>query len=86
MDPDLILPTMRADVEKQLDLIAKGKADYETVSFAFLMRFKNLFFQMKNQTLEVFRKKFHNFMQNINLVDALFEGPKIEFFELFRII
>lgn len=58
VDPELIQPTMRADVEKQLDLIAKGKADYE---------------QMKNHTLEVFRQKYSNFVLNINLVDALFE-------------
>ncbi|KAL3095009.1 hypothetical protein niasHS_006360 [Heterodera schachtii] len=57
VDPDLILPTMRANVERQLDLIAKGKADYQTI---------------KNQTLEIFRQKFLNFVQNINLVDALF--------------
>ena len=59
VDPDLILPTMRADVEKKLDLIAKGKADYQ---------------KMKDSTLEVFRLKFNNFVQNIQMVDELFEG------------
>ncbi|KAI3414014.1 hypothetical protein GPALN_011480 [Globodera pallida] len=57
VDSDLILPTMRADVERQLDLIAKGKADYAT---------------MKNQTLEVFRQKFLYFVKNISSVDELF--------------
>lgn len=74
VDPELIQPTMRADVEKQLDLIAKGRADYET---------------MKNQTLEIFKQKYSRFVQNIQQVDALFEGiDEMEkcLFELINII
>jgi DNA topoisomerase III len=32
IDPDLVGPKMRADTEQQLDLVAQGKADYQTVS------------------------------------------------------
>ncbi|KAF7637397.1 DNA topoisomerase [Meloidogyne graminicola] len=58
VDSDLIEPTMRADVEKQLNLIAIGNADYET---------------MKKQTLNMFKKKYENFVENINLVDSFFK-------------
>jgi hypothetical protein len=29
---------------------------------------------MKNKTLEIFKRKYANFVQNIGLVDKLFEG------------
>ncbi len=55
---DLCLPTMRAAVEQQLDLIAQGKAKYEDVLLHFI---------------DLFRRKFVYFEKNIGLMDELFE-------------
>jgi len=58
VDFELIHPRMRSEVEKQLDLIGHGRADYKAVL---------------NHTLSIFQQKFHYFTQNIGLVDQLFE-------------
>ena len=58
IDPDLVKPTMRSAVEKQLDLIAHGKADFQSVL---------------KHTLEVFKLKFLYFVKNIEGMDQLFE-------------
>ena len=58
IDPDLVKPTMRSAVEKQLDLIAHGKADFDSVL---------------SHTLEVFKLKFLYFVTNITGMDQLFE-------------
>ena len=58
IDPDLVHPQMRSAVEKQLDLIAQGKANFKSVL---------------KHTLEVFKLKFQYFVQSIGGMDQLFE-------------
>uniref|UniRef100_A0A183BNJ8 DNA topoisomerase n=1 Tax=Globodera pallida TaxID=36090 RepID=A0A183BNJ8_GLOPA len=57
VDPHQTLLLMRADVERQMNLIAKGKADYATI---------------KKQTLKDYRDKYLHFVKNIRSVDVHF--------------
>uniref|UniRef100_A0A7I4Y7E0 DNA topoisomerase n=1 Tax=Haemonchus contortus TaxID=6289 RepID=A0A7I4Y7E0_HAECO len=59
VDRELVLPTMRAEVETQLNLIAQGKADYHAV---------------RDHALEMFLQKFIYYVKNIGQVDTLFEA------------
>ncbi|XP_055302573.1 DNA topoisomerase 3-beta isoform X2 [Sitodiplosis mosellana] len=59
IDPELVLPTMRSDVEKALNLIAAGSADFGSVL---------------KHAVEIFRMKFLFFVQNICVMDSLFEA------------
>ncbi|KAI3414013.1 hypothetical protein GPALN_011479 [Globodera pallida] len=57
VDPDQTLLSMRVNVERQMDLIANGEADYATI---------------KKQTLEDYLDKYRHFVKNIRVVDEPF--------------
>ncbi|RHZ74167.1 hypothetical protein Glove_227g145 [Diversispora epigaea] len=59
IDPDLSLPTMRSDVEKQLNYIANGQAKHSEVL---------------EHSIKLFRAKFKYFREKIELMDELFEA------------
>jgi DNA topoisomerase-3 len=58
IDNDLVLPTSRAALEKELNEIANGRVNFETVL---------------KKTIEEFRNKFIHFVDNIQAMDELFE-------------
>ena len=59
IDPQLVQPQMRANIEKQLNLIASGKSDFKDV---------------RDYVLKIMEKKFHYFVTNVKLIDNLMEA------------
>jgi DNA topoisomerase-3 len=59
IDPQLVQPTMRSAIEEQLNLIAKGKADFDLVL---------------RHTLDIFQAKFEFFRSHTEQLDELFEA------------
>ncbi|XP_061881674.1 DNA topoisomerase 3-beta-1 [Entelurus aequoreus] len=58
IDAELVLPTIRSAVEKQLNLIALGKANFQ---------------QVLQHTLDIFKRKFHYFVDCVSGMDQLME-------------
>ena len=58
IDPDLVLSTMRSAMEKQLNKIAAGEADFGAV---------------RDHTLTIFKAKFRYFIEKVALMEGLFE-------------
>nr|XP_015221342.1 PREDICTED: DNA topoisomerase 3-beta-1 [Lepisosteus oculatus] len=58
IDAELVLPTIRSAVERQLNLIAQGKANFQ---------------QVLQHTLDIFKRKFHYFVDSIAGMDELME-------------
>mmetsp|Transcript_3626 Transcript_3626/g.11267 ORF Transcript_3626/g.11267 Transcript_3626/m.11267 type:complete len:852 (+) Transcript_3626:59-2614(+) len=58
IDPDIVLPDIRSNIEKYVALIADGKATFEEVV---------------EHSLRVFKTKFLYFVNNISKMDELFE-------------
>ena len=58
IDSQLVLPTMRSAVEQQLNLIAQGKVDFDSVL---------------QHALSIFTRKFVYFVQTVTSMDELFE-------------
>ena len=57
IDASLVLPQVRADIEKECDRIAKGLADKDAVL---------------KKAIDIFATKFANFVENVNKMDVLF--------------
>jgi DNA topoisomerase-3 len=59
IDKDLVLPSVRSDIEKNVNLIAKGRADFHTVV---------------NNAIALYKEKFRYFRDHILYMDKLFEA------------
>ena len=57
IDASLVLPQVRADIEKECDRIAKGLADKDAVL---------------KKAIDIFATKFANFVENVSKMDVLF--------------
>ena len=56
IDPELVLPQIRANIEKSCELIAKGKADFN---------------QVVAHVLKIFKEKFNYFKLSIGTMERL---------------
>jgi DNA topoisomerase III len=58
IDPELVLPSIRQNIEKSCELIAKGKAEFTKVL---------------SHVIKMFKRKFEFFRLNINTMERLLE-------------
>lgn len=58
IDPELVMPSIRQNIEKSCDLIAKGKADFNKVL---------------SHVIKMFRRKFEFFRENIHVMQKMLE-------------
>lgn len=59
IDMDLIMPTVRSEVEKRLNQIADGKEEFEKV---------------RDEILELYKKKYIAFTKNFSKIEDLFQS------------
>ena len=57
IDPELVLPSVRSNIEKSCDLIAKGKADFS---------------QVVNHVIDIFQRKYTYFNLSISVMESFF--------------
>lgn len=58
IDPELVLPSIRSNIEKSCELVAKGRADFSTVV---------------NHVMKMFKRKFDFFKLSIGTMQKLFK-------------
>ena len=57
IDPELVLPSVRSNIEKSCDMIARGRADFS---------------QVVNHVIDIFKQKYTYFNLSIGIMEQFF--------------